>query len=93
MSFVAFRMAPQIGQLSSSSSGKYVDDTTAVSSSDDPLDGFLPDAANYLCEWCKVNCMQISVFKTTEIIIYFSKLFGGDFTPALKTGNTQIRRV
>lgn len=72
---------------------KYVDDTTAVSSSDDPLDDALQNAANYLCGWCKNNGMQINVFKTTEMIIYFGKLFGNDFIPALKIGNTQIRRV
>ena len=34
--------------------GKCVDDTTAVSSSDDPLDGSLQDAANYLCGGVKI---------------------------------------
>ena len=49
---------------------KYIDDTTATSVSDDPLDDALQFAADYLCRWCHTRGMEINVGKTKEGLIF-----------------------
>ena len=72
---------------------KYVDDTTAVSSSDDPFDNALQASVDNLCDWCAVNGMRINVPKTKEMVIYFGKTFNLDFIPMLKIDNGDVVRV
>jgi hypothetical protein len=72
---------------------KYVDDTTAVSSSDDPFDNALQSSVVHLCDWCDQNGMRINVPKTKEMVIYFGKIFNLDFIPRLNIANIVVDRV
>jgi hypothetical protein len=72
---------------------KYVDDTTAISISDDPLDNSLQQAANDLNIWCHENGMQISSTKTKEMLIYFGKKYPLNAVPNLLINDTTIERV
>ena len=72
---------------------KYVDDTTAVSVSDDPLDDSLQSATDDLSNWCDENGMRINVFKTKEMLIYFGKNYPRGAVPNLVINNSTIERV
>ena len=72
---------------------KYVDDTMAVSSSDDPFDNALQTSVDNLCDWCDENGMRLNVPKTKEMVIYFGKTFNLDFIPMLKIDNRNVDRV
>lgn len=72
---------------------KYVDDTTAVSVSDDPNDNSLQSATDQLLVWCNVNGMKINTKKTKEMLIYFGRRFSGAEVPQLIINGELIERV
>ena len=72
---------------------KYVDDTTATSVSDDPLDDALQHAADDLSSFCSSNCMHINVGKTKEMLIYFGKRYPAQSIPPIQVNGTSIERV
>jgi len=72
---------------------KYVDDTSLLSVSDDPLDDGLQLAANSLLSWCGDNGMRVNPLKTKEMLIYFGNLFSDSFVPNIVINNKSIERV
>ena len=72
---------------------KYVDDTTATSVSDDPLDEALQHAADDLTSWCNDSGMQINVGKTKEMLIYFGTRYPTQSVPLIKINNASVERV
>lgn len=72
---------------------KYVDDTTVISISDDPLDNSLQQAADDLTIWCCENGMEINNTKTKEMLIYFGKKYPHNAVPNLFINNSTIERV
>ena len=72
---------------------KYVDDTSLLSVSDDPLDDSLQLAADSLVVWCSVNGMRVNECKTKEMLVYFGKFFTESFVPRLVINGSRIERV
>ena len=72
---------------------KYVDDTTAVSVSDNPLDRSLQSAADRLTDWCTKNKMLANPVKTKEVIVYFGKKFNKDIIPVMMVDGQPIERT
>ena len=72
---------------------KYVDDTTYISVSEDPLDDSLQSESNNLLDWCEINGMKPNPKKTKEMIIYFGKSRDISAVPKLKFGDEEIERV
>ena len=72
---------------------KYVDDVTAISISDDPLDNSLQQAADDLTVWCFENGMEINNTKTKEMLIYFGRKYPHNAVPDLFINGSTIERV
>lgn len=72
---------------------KYVDDTTATSVSDDPLDDSLQLAVDVLHCWCQRNGMRINTGKTKEMLIYFGSKYPLTAVPKLNINGTATERV
>ena len=72
---------------------KYVDDTTVVSISADPIDQSLQFAADRLAFWCDENSMRINTKKTKEAIRNFSKSVDRKKVPPLTNNGALIERV
>ena len=72
---------------------KYVDDTTATSVSDDPLDDALQHAADRLSCWCGTSGMHINEGKTKEVLIHFGKSYPVHSIPPIKINGADIERV
>ena len=72
---------------------KYVDDTTAAVTSNDPLDNSLQTAADKLYNWCLNNHMVINIPKTKDMLIYFGKKYPRSAVPKVHINNHDIDRV
>jgi hypothetical protein len=72
---------------------KYVDDTTCVSESGDPLDDSFQHAADFLVSWCSSNGMTINVPKTKEMLIHFGKIYPVQTIPNACINETAVERV
>ena len=72
---------------------KYVDDTTFISVSDDPLDSSLQCAADSLLDWCTDNGMRVNTPKTKEMLIYYGNLISDSFVPNIVMNGSHIERV
>jgi hypothetical protein len=71
---------------------KYVDDTTLLEVSDNPLSTDLQTSATETYEWSRKNDMQLNESKTKEILIDFSITKFSDFTP-ISIDGVKIGRV
>lgn len=72
---------------------KYVDDTTVVNISRDPLDPSFQRQASYLESWCFLNGMNLNTKKTKEMIIHFGTRIHESSVPAVVINSTTIQRV
>ena len=72
---------------------KYVDDTTVVTVSGDPLDEGMQVEADHLIGWCKPNGMQLNEEKTKEMVIHFGKINDVSSVPLLVINGSCIQRV
>ena len=72
---------------------KYVDDTSVLSVSDDPLDNSLQMAADSLLAWSDDNGMRVNETKTKEMLVYFGKIFNESFVPRIVINGRQLERV
>ena len=72
---------------------KYVDDTSLLSVSADPLDNSLQQAADELCGWSDENGMRVNAAKTKELLVYFGKKYPLNAIPRITVNNTAIERV
>lgn len=72
---------------------KYVDDTTAISVSDDPWDDALQTEVGHLIEYCGTNGMHINPNKTKEMVVHFGKIFSKSSVPLLYIGDDVVERV
>ena len=72
---------------------KYVDDTTAATVSEDPLDDSMQNAANKLCSFCVQNHMFINVPKTKEMLIYFGHKYPTSSVPNVRINDGFVERV
>ena len=72
---------------------KYVDDTSVLSISDDPLDTSLQHETDNLCRWCDKNGMRVNPDKTKEMLLYFGKKYPTDSIPNIIINGTPIERT
>ena len=72
---------------------KYVDDTTAISESEDPYDDALQMASCRLMDWCHNSGMKPNPKKCKDMLIYFGGKFSREDVPVLLVGGEPIERV
>ena len=72
---------------------KYVDDTTTLSISTDPLNLELQNSANKLSDWTRLNHMRINESKTKEMLIYFGSKYNPDVVRNITINSVDIERV
>ena len=72
---------------------KYVDDLTVSTTSRDPLDSELQEAANYLDKWSTINGMKLNTVKTKEMVLSFNSRFHSDQCKPIVIDSNTIERV